>query len=70
MTIIELKNVNYQVEKRTILNNLSFGIKNGDFLTLIGPSGTGKNIILKLIANLISPSVRALFFIMVAIFKN
>lgn len=37
MTIIELKNVNYQVEKRTILNNLSFGIKNGDFLTLIGP---------------------------------
>ncbi|GIL32376.1 hypothetical protein PGA11657_03050 [Lactobacillus paragasseri] len=70
MTIIELKNVNYQVEKRTILNNLSFGIKNGDFLTLIGPSGTGKNTILKLIANLISPSVRALFFIMVAIFKN
>lgn len=37
MTIIELKNVNYQVGKRTILNNLSFGIKNGDFLTLIGP---------------------------------
>lgn len=70
MTIIELKNVNYQVEKRTILNNLSFGIKNGDFLTLIGPSGTGKNTILKLIANLISPSVRAIFFIMVAIFKN
>lgn len=70
MTIIELKNVNYQVGKRTILNNLSFGIKNGDFLTLIGPSGTGKNTILKLIANLISPSVRALFFIMVAIFKN
>lgn len=70
MTIIELKNVNYQVEKRTILNNLSFGMKNGDFLTLIGPSGTGKNTILKLIANLISPSVRALFFIMVAIFKN
>ena len=70
MTIIELKNVNYQVEKRTILNNLYFGIKNGDFLTLIGPSGTGKNTILKLIANLISPSVRALFFIMVAIFKN
>lgn len=70
MTIIELKNVNYQVGKRTILNNLSFGIKNGDFLTLIGPSGTGKNTILKLIANLISPSVRALFFIMVARFKN
>lgn len=37
MTIIELKNVNYQVGKRTILNNLSFGIKNGDSLTLIGP---------------------------------
>lgn len=29
MTIIELKNVNYQVGKRTILNNLSFGIKIG-----------------------------------------
>ncbi len=69
MTIIELKNVDYQMGKRTILNNLSFGIKNGDFLTLIGPSGAGKSTILKLIANLISPSSGTIF-IMVAIFKN
>ena len=48
--------------KRTILNNLSFGIKNGDFLTLIGPSGAGKSTILKLIANLISPSSGTIFY--------
>lgn len=62
MTIIELKNVNYQVGKWIILNNLSFGIKNGDFLTLIGPSGAGKSTILKLIANLISPSSGTIFY--------
>ena len=48
--------------KRTILNNLSFGIKNCDFLTLIGPSGAGKSTILKLIANLISPSSGTIFY--------
>mgnify|MGYP002585421521 FL=1 len=62
MTIIELKNVNYQVGKQPILNNLYFGIKNGDFLTLIGPSGAGKSTIPKLIANLISPSSGTIFY--------
>lgn len=56
MNIIELKHVNYQVRDKLILRNLSFGIKSGDFLTIIGPSGAGKSTILKLIANLISPT--------------
>lgn len=56
MAIIELKHVAYQVKDKQILQNISFTVKKNDFLTLVGPSGAGKSTILKLIANLISPS--------------
>ncbi len=40
--------------KKQILQDVSFKVNKGDFLTLIGPSGAGKSTILRLIANLIS----------------
>lgn len=54
--ILELKNVAYQVDGKRILQKISFQVKANDFLTLLGPSGAGKSTILKLIANLISPT--------------
>ena len=62
MTIIELRNVAYQVEDKQILQNVSFSVRKNDFLTLVGPSGAGKSTILKLIANLINPSAGEILY--------
>ena len=62
MTIIELRNVAYRVEDKQILQNVSFSVRKNDFLTLVGPSGAGKSTILKLIANLINPSVGEILY--------
>ena len=62
MAILKLQNVAYQVGQKQILQNISFKIEDGAFLTLIGPSGAGKSTILKLIANLISPTSGKIFF--------
>lgn len=62
MAILKLQNVAYQVGQKQILQNISFKIEDGAFLTLIGPSGAGKSTILKLIANLINPTSGKIFF--------
>lgn len=53
---LSLKNISYQVKDKTIISNLSLDIEKSDFLTITGPSGSGKSTILKLLANLISPT--------------
>jgi len=40
--VIEIKNSNKQINKKRILNNISFDIFEGDCLALIGPNGAGK----------------------------
>ena len=54
-----LKNVSFsyyeQNNKKTILDNFNCKIKKGKFTSIIGPSGTGKTSLLKLIAGLVEP---------------
>ena len=40
--VIEIKNINKQINKKRILNNISFDIFEGDCVALIGPNGAGK----------------------------
>lgn len=40
--VIEIKNINKQIHKKRILNNISFDIFEGDCVALIGPNGAGK----------------------------
>lgn len=40
--VIEIKNINKQINKKRILNNISFDIFEGDCIALIGPNGAGK----------------------------
>lgn len=40
--VIETKNINKQINKKRILNNISFDIFEGDCVALIGPNGAGK----------------------------
>ncbi|MEQ4549820.1 ATP-binding cassette domain-containing protein [Weissella sp. GP1] len=52
MTTLELKQVNYLVDGRTILKDLNLKLSSGDWVTVVGPSGTGKSTLLKIIAGL------------------
>lgn len=44
------------VNQFTALNDISFEIKRGECVGIIGPNGSGKSTILKLIANVMSPT--------------
>jgi len=46
---IEIKNLDFKYSNKTILNNISFSIKNSEKVLLLGKSGTGKSTILKLL---------------------
>ncbi|MFF5995649.1 ABC transporter ATP-binding protein [Lysinibacillus sp. KU-BSD001] len=54
MTLV-LKNVSYSYDKQAVISNLDVEIKSGEFVSLIGKSGTGKSTILKLITGLLQP---------------
>ncbi len=49
---IEFKHVNKSYEKIHALEDISFLIKKGEFVSFIGPSGEGKSTILKIIAGI------------------
>lgn len=57
---LEFKDVcfNYFTQKSEFnaINHLSFGIKKGEFISIVGPSGCGKTTILSLIAGLLEPT--------------
>ena len=40
-------------QELTVLKNVSFEVKKGEFFTIIGPSGCGKSTLLRILANLI-----------------
>lgn len=48
-TVIRLKNVDIYQQKHLVLSNVNLEIKQGEFIYLIGQSGTGKSSLLKII---------------------
>ena len=59
-TLLELKNINltYQTLKTETkaIENVSFEIGSGEFISLVGPSGCGKTTILSMIAGILPPT--------------
>ncbi len=43
MYILEVDNLSYEINNKKILDKISFKIKEGDFLSLIGENGSGKS---------------------------
>lgn len=60
--LFRFEHVDLQVAEKMILSDLTFEIEEGQRLTLVGPSGSGKSSILKLLAGLTSASKGHLFF--------
>lgn len=47
--IITLKNLNCKIKEKLILNNINLNIKKGDFVSIVGPSSSGKSTLAKVI---------------------
>ncbi len=54
--IVSLKNVYVYFDSIPVLEDISFSIKQNDFLAIIGPNGGGKTTLLKVILGLIKPN--------------
>ncbi len=47
---IEIKNINYKIKDKIILNDINLVIKNNEITSIIGPNGSGKSSLLKIIS--------------------
>lgn len=47
MNIIEIRNLTKKIGKKTILDNISFSVTEGDIFGFIGPNGAGKSTLIK-----------------------
>ena len=53
--MIELRNVHKAFGKQVVLNGVDFEVREGETVALLGPSGTGKSVLLKHVIGLIRP---------------
>jgi spermidine/putrescine transport system ATP-binding protein len=54
--LIDIQNLCKEYHGQTVLDNVSFQVKQGEFLTLLGPSGCGKTTLLRMISGFEQPS--------------
>lgn len=50
--MLEVKNLCKKFDNRPILKDISFTLKDGEIMTIVGPSGAGKTTLLRIIAGL------------------
>lgn len=55
--MIELKNIHKRFGEQVILDGVNFTVQDGETVALLGPSGTGKSVLLKHIIGLIRPDI-------------
>ncbi len=51
--MLRIKELSVKIEEKTILDNVAFQIKKGEFISIIGPNGAGKSTLLKAVLGLI-----------------
>ncbi|MEO1619805.1 MAG: ABC transporter ATP-binding protein [Cyanobacteria bacterium J06632_3] len=53
--LVELKGISKQFGRNRVLNEVDLSLGSGEAIAIIGPSGTGKSTILRIIAGLLAP---------------
>ena len=51
---IEVKNLSFSYADRPVLQDISFSVKNGEFLSILGPNGVGKSTLFRCVLGLLS----------------
>lgn len=54
--IIRCENINKKFKSKTVLEDISFDVYRGEFLSLLGPSGCGKTTILRMLIGIEKPT--------------
>ena len=56
MVNLEIKNLTKEYNKKVVLNNISFEVNKGEFLSVLGSSGCGKTTLLKILIGIEKPT--------------
>ncbi len=57
---LSINNISFKYDSK-VLDNITFSVKKGSFLGIIGPNGSGKTTLLKIISNILKPATGAVF---------
>lgn len=60
--MLELKNINFEVDGKKILNNINIIIDDNSFIAITGPNGSGKSTLMKIIMGIEKPSSGEIFW--------
>ena len=61
--VLEARNLTFSYDGvEPILKDISFSLKSGESLGVLGPNGGGKSTLMKIIAGLLTPTSGELFF--------
>ncbi len=55
MTVLEVKDLYVRINERDIIENITFSIKKGEIIAIVGPNGGGKTTLIKTILGFIKP---------------
>lgn len=53
--MVSIKDISFSYGQNPVLSDISFSIKQGDYLGVVGPNGAGKSTLLKVILGLLTP---------------
>lgn len=53
--VVSVENLNFSYGRQQVLRNITFDIKKGEFLAVIGPNGGGKSTLLKILLGILKP---------------
>ncbi|NLD25957.1 MAG: metal ABC transporter ATP-binding protein [Acholeplasmataceae bacterium] len=59
---VDVQNLSFAYTQKLILNNLSFTLNHGEFLTLLGKNGTGKSTLIKCLLKIVKIPDNTIFF--------
>ena len=62
MVRVEIKDINLIRNKKSFLKDVSFTIENGQYITIVGATDSGKSILVNIISGLYQPTSGKILF--------